>query len=124
MKIIKYLNFKQIIFSILCASLLLLFSLPKLMLDQFLVMIINIGILQPFSKTGEYGFTDPSSNDNSDFANPLNNSGIRRGESLYPFIISNLINLTTTESELNSINSDCIYGINDGLCPILGGTQY
>lgn len=124
MKIIKYLNFKQIIFSILCASLLSLFSLPKIdagpvSSDDYQYWYIATHL----SKTGEYGFTDPSSNDKSDFANPLNNSGIRRGESLYPFIISNLINLTTTKSELNSINSDCIYGINDGLCPILGGTS-
>ena len=94
MKIIKYLNFKQIIFSILCASLLLLFTLPKIdagpvSSDDYQYWYIATHL----SKTGEYGFTDPSSNDKSDFANPLNNSGIRRGESLYPFIISNLITL-------------------------------
>lgn len=124
MKIIKYLNFKQIIFSILCASLLSVFSLPKIdagpvSSDDYQYWYIATHL----SKTGDYGFTNPSLNDESDYANPLNNSGIRRGESLYPFIVSTLINLTTTERELSSINSDCIYGINDGLCPVLGGTS-
>ena len=124
MKIIKYLNFNKIIFSIFCTSLLFLFSLPKIdagpnYSDDYEYWYIATHL----SKSGEYGFIDTSLNDKFDHSNPLNNAGIRRGEPLYPFIISNLIKLTTTENELNAINSDCIYGINDGLCPVLGGTS-
>ena len=72
------------------------------------------------AKEGNYGYTD-SFND-SVYTNPLNNSGIRRGEVLYTFLIYLVIKVTTTEVELESIKSDCIVGINDGLCSVLGGS--
>ena len=92
MKIIKYLNFNKIIFSIFCTSLLFFFSLPKIdagpnYSDDYEYWYIATHL----SKTGEYGFIDTSLNDKFDHSNPLNNAGIRRGEPLYPFIISNLI---------------------------------
>ena len=72
------------------------------------------------AKEGNYGYTD-SFND-SVYSNPLNNSGIRRGEVLYTFLIYLVIKVTTTEVELESIKSDCVVGINDGLCSVLGGS--
>ena len=118
------LKFERFIFSVVCASLVFLFSFPKIdagpvSSDDYQYWYIATHL----AKTGEYGFLDQVNNDIEDYANPLNNSGIRRGESLYPFIISSLIKLITTKNELMSINSDCIYGINDGLCPVLGGTS-
>ena len=110
------LKFERFIFSVVCASLVFLFSFPKIdagpvSSDDYQYWYIATHL----AKTGEYGFLDQVNNDIEDYANPLNNSGIRRGESLYPFIISSLIKLITTKNELMSINSDCIYGINDGL---------
>ena len=73
------------------------------------------------SKTGNYGYLIEENNDKLDYFNPLNNGGIRRGK-YCNLLISFIINLTT-ESELNNINSDCIYGINKGQCNELGGTS-
>ena len=72
------------------------------------------------AKEGSYGYI--SSDDGSIYSNPLNNSGIRRGEVLYTFLIYLVIKITTTEIELESIKSDCVLGINDGLCSVLGGS--
>lgn len=73
-------------------------------------------------KTGNYGIIDFSQNILNDFANPLNNAGIRRGEVLYTSAIASIIYLTTSYQELSSINSDCIYQINQGGCAVLGGS--
>ena len=72
------------------------------------------------AKEGSYGYI--SSDDGSVYSNPLNNSGIRRGEVLYTFLIYLVVKITTTEIELESIKSDCVLGINDGLCSVLGGS--
>ncbi len=75
-------------------------------------------------KTGNYGIIDLSQNIVDDFANPLNNAGIRRGEVLYTSAIALIIYLTTSHQELDSINSDCIYLINQEGCIVLDDATF
>ena len=71
-----------------------------------------------------YGIIDLSQNIVDDFANPLNNAGIRRGEVLYTSAIALIIYLTTSHQELDSINSDCIYLINQEGCIVLDDATF
>ena len=74
------------------------------------------------SKEGTYGFIDPLKNKNDDFAYPLNDSGIRRGEVGYTLIIFAVLEVTTSNEEISSIQADCIENLNSGGCSILGGS--
>ena len=72
------LKFERFIFSVVCASLVFLFSFPKIdagpvSSDDYQYWYIATHL----AKTGEYGFLDQVNNDIEDYANPLNNSGIQ-----------------------------------------------
>lgn len=117
------LNFKKFIFSIFFTFFFSLFNTPQIdggpvSSDDYQYWTLATHL----AKTGNYGYINESDYDETDFYNPLNNAGIRRGEVLYPFFISTVIKVTTSDSELGSIDADCIYEINDGLCSVLGGS--
>ena len=93
------LKYQKIIVSLLLSFIVLFFHLPKVDSGpvggdtyQYWYLATHL------SKTGNYGYLIEENNDKLDYFNPLNNGGIRRGEVLYPLLISFIINLTTTES--------------------------
>lgn len=83
--------------------------------DDFQYWTLGVNI----STSGSYGISSPQNFTGNDRTNPLLNSGQRRGEVLYPLLISTVVKFSLDEKDLDLLHEECFQEFLIKNCPLL-----